>query len=115
MAIDVFKTVEIIEVMENFLYNKRPDEAIRHQVDLIYKIENQSVIISELRPSWSKPGEVIERGIAKATYFKNKNNWKVFWSRADGQWHGYTPKLIVEDLKEFVALVEEDKHYCFWG
>jgi|ERR1035437_6835071 hypothetical protein len=115
MSITAFQTLNIIEVMENFIDKKRPPENIRHQVDLAYKIENQSVLIYELRPVWNNPKKMQECNIAKAVFLKNKNHWKVFWQHADLKWHSYTPKPTVKTLTEFIKLVEDDKHNCFWG
>ena len=115
MAIDTLQTLEIIEVMENFLSRKRPAEHIRDKVDLGYHIEGQSIMIVEIRPRWDKPEVILEHPIAKTTFVKTKNHWKVFWMRADLKWHGYTPKPTVKRLAEFTKLVEEDKHYCFFG
>ena len=109
------QTLEVIEVMENFIAKKRPSEHIRHQVDLNYKIEDQSVIIFEIRPRWDKPEIKMEPKISKATFIKAKNHWKVFWQRSDLKWHSYQPKPEVKSLNEFIKLVEEDKHGCFWG
>lgn len=50
MAIDILQTLEIIEVMENFISRKRPHEQIRNQLDIGNKIEDQSIIIFEFRP-----------------------------------------------------------------
>jgi hypothetical protein len=47
--------IEIIEVMERYLIDSRPPEEIRNQVDLNYKIEQQSVIVFEIRPVWNNP------------------------------------------------------------
>lgn len=115
MAIDILQTLDVIEVMENFLSRKRPPEEIRNKVDLDYKIEEQSIIIFEIRPQWDNPAEILEHPIAKTTFVKAKNNWKVFWMKSDGKWHGYSPKPVVSKLTEFIKLVEEDKHHCFWG
>ena len=52
MATDILHTVEIIEALENFLYKRRPPVELRSKVDLAYKIDNQSVIIYEIRPLW---------------------------------------------------------------
>ncbi|MCK5171584.1 MAG: DUF3024 domain-containing protein, partial [Bacteroidales bacterium] len=101
--------------LENFIYKIRPPEEIRDQVDITYKIEDQSVIIFEKRPHWNKPGEIIESLIAKTTYVKTKKNWKVFWMQSDLKWHTYKPNPVVRTIKEFVDLVDEDKHSCFWG
>jgi hypothetical protein len=115
MAIDTFQTVDIIEVMENFIERRRPPESIRHQLDLSYKIEDQSVLVFELRPRWNKPEEIMECNIAKATFVKTKNLWSIFWQRSDLKWHSYTAHPTVKTLKGFVKLVVEDKHSCFWG
>ena len=55
MAIDILTTAEVIEAMEKFIYKRRPPLEIRHQLDLSYKIDNQSVIIYEIRPRWNNP------------------------------------------------------------
>ena len=115
MAIDIFQTLDVIEALENFIYKIRPPEEIRDQVDITYKIEDQSVIIFEQRPHWNKPGEIIESLIAKTTYVKTQKTWKVFWMQSDFKWHAYKPNPVVKTIKEFVDLVDEDKHSCFWG
>ncbi len=114
-AIKSLTTLEIIEVMENFLTRKRPPEHIRLQLDITYQIENQSVVIYEVRPQWNDPKIIRQHPIAKTTYVKSSNHWKVFWQRADLKWHSYSPKPVVKKLHDFARLVEEDLHHCFWG
>ena len=115
MAIDVLQTLDVIEAMENFLARKRPHEHIRPQLDIGYKIEGQSIIVFEIRPQWNKPEIILEHPFAKTTFVKTKNNWKVFWMRADLKWHSYTPTPVVKTDLEFTKLIEEDKHHAFWG
>jgi Protein of unknown function (DUF3024) len=115
MAIDIFKTLEVIEVMENFVERRRPPENIRHELDLSYTIDNQSIIVFEIRPRWDNPSETLESPIAKTTYVKSANHWKVFWMRADLKWHPYPPQTTVASLVAFTKLLDEDKHHCFWG
>jgi hypothetical protein len=115
MAIDSLKTLDIIEVMENFVEKRRPPEHIRSKLDISYRIEDQSVTVVEVRPKWDNPEIISDHPVAKATLVKAKNSWKVFWLRADLKWHPYKPKPIVDSLSEFVNLVDEDKHACFWG
>jgi hypothetical protein len=115
MALDVMQSLEIIEAMENFIDQIRPPENIRHQLDIGYKTDNQSIIIYELRPSWKNKAEKKEYNIAKATFVKTEDSWKVFWQRADLKWHSYTPNPMVKTIHEFIKLVQEDKHHCFWG
>lgn len=115
MAIETLQTLEVIEVMENFLSRKRPPEEIRNRLDIGYKIEGQSIILFEIRPQWNKPEIIHEHPFAKTTFVKAKSNWKVFWMRADSKWHSYMPQPTVKRLSEFTTLVEEDQHHCFFG
>jgi hypothetical protein len=115
MAIDPLQTLEVIETLENFISKIRPPEHIRKELDIGYNIDGQAIIISEIRPQWDKPEIIHQYPVAKTTFVKAKNHWKVFWRRADLKWHSYTPKPIVQTIKEFTKLVEEDKLHCFWG
>ncbi len=89
MAIDALQTLDIIEAMENFIARKRPPEHIRPKLDIGYKIEGQSIYILEIRPQWKKPEVILEHPVAKATFVKTKNHWKIYWMRADLKWHPY--------------------------
>jgi hypothetical protein len=113
--IDILKTAEVIEACENLLQKRRPPEEIRHQVDLAYRIDNQSVLIYEIRCRWDRPDEFFESPIAKTTWVKTKKQWKVFWMRADQKWHVYNPKAAVSTIYDFITLVDQDPHGCFWG
>jgi len=115
MAIDTMQTLAVIEVMENFIARIRPPENIRSQVDISYRIEDQSIIIFEIRPEWTKPSALMEIDFAKTTFVKTNNNWRVFWKRSNGQWYPFTPEPTVKNLQEFTCLVEEDKYSCFRG
>ena len=115
MALDVVNYVDTIQTMDDFIKRIRPNEEIRSQLDLDYKIEKQSIILFEIRPHWQNPDLKMESGIAKATFVKSDKVWKIFWMRSDLKWHSYKPKPIVGDLSVFLKVVEEDKHCCFWG
>jgi len=72
MPITPLQTLEIIEVMENFLSRIRPPEDIRDKLDIGYTIDNQSIIIFEIRPQWNKPEVIQEHPFAKTTFVKAK-------------------------------------------
>jgi hypothetical protein len=57
----------------------------------------------------------IETPIAKTTWVKTKQVWKIFWMRADLIWYSYTPVPEVKNLSEFTRIVDEDKYHCFRG
>lgn len=115
MAVSSLQVIDIIEVMENFLEKARPPEHVRPQLDISYNIEGQSVIIYEIRPRMDVPDQKKHTPIAKATYVKASNSWKVYWMRATMKWDSYTPQASVTTLKEFTDLVDKDAHGCFWG
>lgn len=115
MSLDITKSAEIIEIMENYISMNRPPLEIRNQLDISYEIVDQSVIINEVRPLWSNPSKIMVNGYAKTTFVHSKNIWKVYWKRADNKWHEYEPFPTVNSLKSFLLLVDEDKHGCFKG
>lgn len=112
---DVLQTVNVIEVLENYLELRRPIEPIRKRLDLAYRIEGQSVVIFELRWLPTHPGLMFEWYVAKATFVPSKNHWKVFWHRADFKWRKYTLCETVANINDFIALLELDEDDYFWG
>jgi len=105
----------LVEVeMDDFLKRKRPPEDIRPQLDIGYKLEDQSVFIFEIRPHW-KTGESIHTQVAKTIYSKLEGKWKLYWMRQDLKWYPYDPVPKVDSLGDWLKVVEKDEHGCFWG
>ena len=115
MAFSEFEARRYERLVAAFVERRRPPAHIRSQVDLGYRIKGQSVEIFEIRPFWRDPDEMIEEAVAKATYVKKQNIWKVYWQRADLKWHRYDPDPEVDSLEDFLALVERDEYACFFG
>jgi hypothetical protein len=115
MPFDHLKTLDVIEIMEAFLDRRRPPEHIRPKLDITYEIEGQNVTIFEVRPQWNNPSVIRQHPVAKATFVKSANSWKVYWMRGNLKWQIYEPKPTVKTLHEWTKLVEEDVHGCFWG
>ena len=112
-ATEELATYELI--LDSFITRRRPRAEIRDQVDLSYRIEGQSVVIFEIRPTMMKPSEKVELPIAKTTFVRTQNHWRVFWQRADLKWHRYDPDPTVPRLQDFLQVVEADEYGCFWG
>jgi hypothetical protein len=115
MAFSLEQSADIYEVVAAYIKEKRPPEEIREEVDLAYRIDNQSVIIYEVRADWKDRSRKIEERVAKATFVKSKECWKIYWQRADLRWHRYEPKSEVKRIDDFIKIVEEDQYGCFWG
>jgi hypothetical protein len=101
--------------MKGFLARRRPPDEIRDEVDLSYRVRGQSVEIFEIRPRWRDPGVKMEIPVAKATYVRTREIWKIYWQRSDLKWHGYEPLPAVGSLRVFLTEVDKDPYGCFWG
>ena len=116
MAFTQFEAARINKVVSAFISEHRPPPQIRPKLDLAYRLKVQSVEIFEVRPRWrGAPGETMEQAVAKATYIKARDLWRVYWQRADLKWHNYEPVPEVGSIEKFLTLVGEDKHACFFG
>jgi hypothetical protein len=98
-----------------FIERRRPPPHLRAKVDLAYRVKGQSIEIFEIHPHFEERNRLVEQPVAKATYVRNERSWKVFWQRADLKWHSYQPHPIVRSIDEFLAIVDEDEHACFFG
>jgi len=115
MSFNELDLKRIEKEVKAFIEKRRPPLEIRDEVDLSFRIEKYSIFIFEIRPIWRKPDEKTEIPIAKATFVKAKNIWKIYWQRADLKWHKYDPLEEVKTVKEFIAEVDKDQYGCFWG
>ena len=116
MAFSELEARRVEKATDAYIQQRRPPPDIRPELDIGFRITAQSVEIFEVRPVWrGAPGEKMENPVAKATYIKSRELWKVYWMRADLKWHSYAPTPSVGTLTGFFELVESDPHACFWG
>jgi hypothetical protein len=115
MALSEFESKKVEKTVAKFIERRRPPPHIRPELDLGYRLSGQSVVIFEIRPVWNSPKEKMEHPVAKATYVKTRALWKIYWMRADLNWHSYGPVPTVGNIELFLELVENDKHACFFG
>lgn len=106
--------VKISKIVRGFLEKRRPPIAARSKLDFGFRFFDQSVELIEIRPRLSKQPGKTEHAFAKATFVKSLGVWKVFWMRGNLKWHPYDPPQA-ESLDEFLKLVDDDKHHCFFG
>jgi hypothetical protein len=115
MTVSEFELKRIAKIMEGYLEKTRPPVHIRNELDIGYRIKNQSVELFEIRPAYQRPDQKVEHAIAKATYVKRANAWRLYWMRADLKWHRYEPIPEVNSLQDFLKVIEEDALGCFYG
>lgn len=110
-----FNPIQTDTTLTAFIERRRPPEHIRAMLDFGFRIDGQSIILFEIRPTMSKPARYIELPYAKTTFVKARGYWRVYWLRASGKWDPYEPVPTVDTLGDFLALVEEDAYHCFFG
>ena len=101
--------------LAKFMERRRPPPSIRPKLDIGSRISGHSVELFEIRPDWQDNSKLRESPVAKATYVRTQNRWRVFWMRRDLKWHGYEPNLEVHSLEAFLAVVDRDELCCFFG
>ncbi len=112
-----FKEIEIYRIKKfvGALCEKRSPESMRDKLRYEYKIENQDVILFEIRPRWNKPNEQTWLSFTKLKFVRSQNVWKLFWQRANMKWYAYGPFKSSRDLAELIAEIDTDPHGCFFG
>jgi hypothetical protein len=115
MALSDIEVARFRTELSTFIERRRPPVHIRSQVDLCYRISGQSVELFEVRPRFMDPSEKHEIPVAKATYVRTQEHWRVYWMRSDLKWHRYGPDPEVSRLAEFLDLVDRDEYACFFG
>jgi len=115
MALELLNTLDIIEIMENYIARIRPPEEIRATLDINYRIDNQSIILFEIRPLWKDKSQYMTYDFAKTSFDKKNSVWKIYWLRTNLKWNPYDPAPTVKNLTDFLKIVETDKFGCFKG
>jgi len=115
MAFSELEAARCQRAIDRFMERRRPPPRIRAKVDLRSRLTGQSVEIFELRPDWRDPTKTIESAVAKATFVRTQNLWRIYWRRSDLRWHRYGPEPEVETIEAFLDVVDRDAFGCFFG
>ena len=90
------------------------DPAVRSKLRIGYRVEGLSVVLFESPPAFLSP-EWQEEPVAKFTYVKANERWKLFCMFRDLKWRGYDPFRESRDLAPLVDEVRRDPTGIFWG
>ena len=117
MSLNEFQLAQIKVLSKPYLQNwrkefVRPGGMVK---DIDIEIKGQSVVIFERQESFIPGNEDIIFPVAKTTYMKTENRWKILWQRHDLKWHAYEPDMFVDDFEGFLKVVDEDDCCAFWG
>lgn len=112
---DDIERKRVEKALATFMAKRRPPLHLREKLDLAFRFDGRVLEIFEVRPRWDNPGETIEEAVAKTRYVKSRDEWLVYWQRADLKWHKYPPAPAVDSIEAFLALVDRDEYACFFG
>lgn len=99
--------------VQQFVDSIRPPENVRHELDIVYSITEQTIDIGEQRPIWQgKPGETSIHPSVRIRYFRAQHQWKLYWMRRDMKWYLYDTE---ETLTGALEVVRADPDGCFFG
>ena len=115
MAFNDLERQAVKNDVEAIFMAQRPPASIRKELDFGYAIENQSVILFEVSPHWRDSNKVMENPVAKMTFVKSQQIWKLYWMRQDLKWHRYEPFSESDNLIDVLKAVMDDAYGCFFG
>ena len=90
-------------------------EHVRDQLEFGYAIVGHTVDLLEIRPDWKDKSITRQRPFARIKYVRTKDEWRLYWQRANLKWYLYEPAPLHETLQDALATVDEDHYGCFFG
>ena len=105
-----------MQVIEDAFWSRhRPPLHLRDRVREGQRITDRTIELFIVRPALRRPGEHIEESIAKIRHLPGLGVWRIFWKRADGNWHRYPTPSEVGTLAEALQIIDKDTNGCFFG
>jgi hypothetical protein len=114
MAFGVQELEQIRSLLDSFCESRSPAEHF-DELRLAYDIEGHSVTVFEERPDWRGSGEIMRTPVAKFRFYRSRDEWSLYWMRADMKWHLYEPAAPSRTLSRLMGHVDRDTYCCFFG
>lgn len=89
-------------------------EHVRDRVRIGYEVDRHAVVLFEERSDSEEPGQWFRLPTARFRYFRSRDEWELYWMRADSKWHSYEvpPARMLSTL---VRHVDRDEYGCFFS
>jgi hypothetical protein len=101
-------------VVGRYCENKVPPH-VRDQIQVSYKIQNDTITIYESRPHWQKPDVWTERTIAQFRYNTKDKLWTLYNSDRNNRWHKHPATGPAATLDPLLEKLDNDPAGIFWG
>ena len=103
----------ISKLVHDCLHSRLDADQGEEEQHVFFNYENQTLEIYTMMEGFD--GSLIKFPNVKAKHIKSKGVWKVYCMGQSMVWKLYQPNPEVEDIYEFLKLIDEDKHGIFWG
>jgi len=110
---EIAEHLKVLE--ESFWSRRRPPLHLRGKVREGQRITDRTIEMFIVRPMFNRPEEHTEESIARVQHMPRLRVWRIFWKRADGNWHRYAPCPEATSLAEALRVIDEDAKGCFFG
>lgn len=115
MAFSEFERARIRVMVGALVDRRQPPPELRDQLRYELEIDGHRVRVWEVRPGWHDPTTTTRTGVAQFTYTRTRDEWKLYWMRADEKWHALDPPNNTGRLEALVRVVADDRYGAFWG
>jgi len=113
MAFTKMEREEYENLVSNLIEARRM-QATENGFDLGYIFNNQSIELFEIHPSTHNEQGFFNLSVAKITFIRTTNIWKIYWMRGSLKWQSYRRNPAANKLSEALFIVNEDEDCCFW-
>ena len=87
--------------------------AIRHKLEIVYRIERQFAYISERRPDWRNRSVYRDHDVAKFRFDMARREWILFWQDRNLKWHRFEDYSPSRDIAKLLPIVDAEP--IFYG
>jgi hypothetical protein len=90
MAFSDVEIAEHLKVIEDVFWSRRrPPMHLRDKAREGQRFTDKTIELFIVRPVFNRPGEHTEESIARIQHMSRLRVWRIFWRRAEGNWHRY--------------------------
>jgi len=107
--------IQLIHKLVGEFCQRRIPNHVKDQIRLSYTIGNHQIVISEERSIRDGSSEWIVLEIAKLRYVRARDEWQLYWKRANGKWWPYEPQTGSRTLAALIKEIDLDSNGCCFG
>jgi hypothetical protein len=108
-------TKKLIDVkLSKYCLNRIPEHA-RHNVRLIFNINENMVTLILARPYFRNPSKWAERSVAQIRFDNDINTWQLYFIDRNNNWRPYDLIQPSTDFDDLLKELDRDPTGVFWG